>query len=172
MGDSVSRPDDSSDPSGTPCEPTSQGVIVAELWQVTKSFGGTLPCLHRVNLQLRRGEFYFLTGASGSGKSTLLKLLCGQVRPDQGIVRLFGEEVNPQQDRRMAQLRRRLGVIFQDFKLLGDRSVAENVAFALLVRGIPKAEIQQRVQTALKLVGLSHKANANPQSLSGESSSG
>lgn len=150
-----------------PCEPTSKGAIIAELCQVTKVFGGALPCLHRVNLQLRRGEFYFLTGASGSGKSTLLKLLCGQLRPDQGTVRLFGEEVNPQRDQQMAQLRRRMGVIFQDFKLLGDRSVAENVAFALLVRGLPKAEIQQRVHTALKLVGLSHKANAPPQSLSG-----
>lgn len=151
----------------TPGEPTSEGVIIAELCQVTKSFGGSLPCLHRVSLQLRRGEFYFLTGSSGSGKSTLLKLLCGQLQPDQGTVRLFGEAVNPRHERRMAQLRRRMGVIFQDFKLLGDRSVAENVAFALLVRGLPKAEIQQRVQTALKLVGLSHKAGAYPQSLSG-----
>ncbi|MFN4280417.1 cell division ATP-binding protein FtsE [Thermosynechococcus sp.] len=150
-----------------PCERTSEGVIIAELCQVTKSFGGGLPCLHGVSLQLRRGEFCFLTGASGSGKSTLLKLLWGQFRPDGGTVHLFGEEVNLHQDRQMARLRRRMGMIFQDFKLLGDRSVAENVAFALLVRGLPKAEIQQRVRTALKLVGLSHKADANPQALSG-----
>ncbi len=141
--------------------------VIAELRQVTKSFGGHTPCLDGVNLQLRQGEFYFLTGASGSGKSTLLKLLSGQTTPDHGTVRLFGEDVNPRDDRAIARLRRRLGVIFQDFKLLGDRTVAENVAFTLLVRGTPKRELQQRVQTALKLVGLTDKANAYPQSLSG-----
>lgn len=141
--------------------------VIAELRQVSKSFAPHGYCLNGVSLQLRRGEFYFLTGVSGSGKSTLLKLLSGQITPDQGTVHLFGEEVVPRNHRAMVRLRRRVGVIFQDFKLLGDRTVAENVAFTLLVRGVPPSERRQRVHTALKLVGLTHKANAYPNILSG-----
>ncbi|XFA73054.1 cell division ATP-binding protein FtsE [Thermosynechococcaceae cyanobacterium Okahandja] len=147
--------------------PQSAPAVIAELRQVTKGFVPHSPCLQRVNLQLRQGDFYFLTGASGSGKSTLLRLLSGQATPDQGTVHLFGTAVNPRDNRAMVRLRRRLGVIFQDFKLLGDRTVAENVAFTLLVRGTPRRELQQRVQTALKLVGLTEKAAAYPQALSG-----
>ncbi|MCI3281059.1 cell division ATP-binding protein FtsE [Synechococcus sp. PCC 6717] len=141
--------------------------VIAELRQVTKCFAAHPPCLNGVSLQLRQGEFYFLTGVSGSGKSTLLKLLSGQITPDHGSVHLFGQALTPHDDRAMARLRRRLGVIFQDFKLLGDRTVADNVAFTLLVRGTPKPELQQRVHTALKLVGLTAKASAYPDALSG-----
>lgn len=141
--------------------------IIAQLTQVSKGYSGQRHCLDCVNLSLQAGDFVFLTGPSGSGKSTLLKLLYGAERPDSGEVAVVGQNVQQLQGRDLALFRRRIGIIFQDYKLLGDRTVAENVAFVLQVRGEATPEIASRVKSALKLVRLADKADARPASLSG-----
>ena len=123
--------------------------------------------LNEVSLDIQRGEFVFLVGTSGSGKSSLMRLILREERPDSGEVLVLGENLRRMQGRRVPKFRRRLGVVFQDFRLLPNKSVYQNVAFALKVIGKSKAFIDAAVPDVLKLVGLDEKANRYPTELSG-----
>ena len=123
--------------------------------------------LRDVSFRIARGEFVFLTGPSGAGKSTILKLLYMDERPTSGEVRVSGYSSSEIRRREVAQLRRRLGIVFQDFQLLEDRTAEANVAFALQVIGAPAASIPGKVARALTQVGLASKSNALPRELSG-----
>ena len=108
-----------------------------------------------------------IAGASGAGKSTLLKLLYGEEQPDQGNVTVNGQEVTGLQGNKLAYFRRQVGIVFQDYKLLPRRTVAENISFVLMARGCPPREIQRRLVPTLKLVGLLEKSERFPAQLSG-----
>lgn len=123
--------------------------------------------LHNVSFRVAKGEFVFLTGPSGAGKSTILKLLYMDERPTSGEVRVSGYNSREIKRREVAQLRRRLGIVFQDFRLLEDRTAEQNVAFALEVIGTPRSAIPGRVSRALTQVGLASKSTAYPKELSG-----
>jgi cell division transport system ATP-binding protein len=137
---------------------------------VTKVYPRAAPgasALHNVSLRVGKGEFVFLTGPSGAGKSTLLKLLYMDERPTSGEVRVSAYSSRTIKRREIAQLRRRLGIVFQDFRLLEDRTAEQNVAFALQVIGMRASSIPARVARVLTQVGLASKATALPKELSG-----
>ncbi|MCE2391598.1 MAG: cell division ATP-binding protein FtsE [Proteobacteria bacterium] len=123
--------------------------------------------LRDVSLSLERGEFAFLTGPSGAGKTSLLRLLFGALRPTAGQVLVAGRNITRLPSALVPELRRQIGVIFQDFKLLPDRSVSENVAVALEVAGVPRRETRRRVWSLLQRLGLGDKLEERPLSLSG-----
>ena len=123
--------------------------------------------LHDVSLSLERGEFAFLTGPSGAGKTTLLRLLFGALKPTSGQILVGGRNITRLPSARLPELRRQIGVIFQDFKLLPDRSVSDNVSISLEVAGVPRREARRRVWSTLKRLGLGHKLDERPLSLSG-----
>jgi len=138
------------------------------LEEVTKTYkGANSQALKGVSLDIARGEFVFLVGTSGSGKSTLLRLMLREERPDTGSVLVLGENLGRLPSRRVPQFRRKLGVVFQDFRLLPNKTVYQNVAFALKVIGKSKAFIETAVPDVLKLVGLEEKASRLPNELSG-----
>jgi cell division transport system ATP-binding protein len=130
-----------------------------------RSGGGA--ALRDVSFRIGKGEFVFLTGPSGAGKSTILKLLYMDQRPTEGVVRISGYSSDTVRRREIPQLRRRLGIVFQDFRLLEDRTAEANVAFALEVTGTPPAQIPGKVARALTQVGLASKSTAYPRELSG-----
>ena len=134
---------------------------------VTKSYPRTGIALNDVSFHVAKGEFVFLTGPSGAGKSTILKLIYMEELPSAGEVRVSG--LNSHELRRgdIARLRRKLGIVFQDFRLLDDRTVEANVAFALEVTGAPRASIAPKVTRLLTQVGLASKSSAYPRELSG-----
>ncbi|MGE5688210.1 MAG: cell division ATP-binding protein FtsE [Gemmatimonadota bacterium] len=134
---------------------------------VFKSFPNGALALKDVSFHVSKGEFVFLTGHSGAGKSTVMKLMLAEQRPTQGDVRVSGFTVSTIGSREIARLRRKLGVVFQDFRLLDDRTAAENVAFALEVTGARRDTIPARVMRVLTQVGLAAKARAYPRELSG-----
>ena len=123
--------------------------------------------LEDITFQIERGEFVFLIGPSGVGKSTILRLIYMEDFPTQGRVRVETFHSDTIHRKEIPMLRRKIGVVFQDFKLLSDRSIFENVAFALRVTGAKKSEIKKRTLQALSSVGLSHRRNAMPFELSG-----
>jgi cell division transport system ATP-binding protein len=123
--------------------------------------------LKNVSLHLAKGEFVFLTGHSGAGKSTMLKLMYGEIRPSSGEVRVSGFDIGSLSAADVPRLRRRLGIVFQDFRLLDDRTAEENVAFALEVTGTRRDAVPSRVMRVLTQVGLAAKSQAYPQELSG-----
>ena len=123
--------------------------------------------LKNVSLHVAKGEFVFLTGHSGAGKSTILKLMQGALQPTSGEVRISGFNVADLGAAEIPRLRRRLGIVFQDFRLLDDRTAEENIAFALEVTGARADSIPARVMRVLTQVGLAAKAHAYPQELSG-----
>ena len=139
---------------------------VIELHNVTVGFNGTT-VLDEVNFSLDVGEFCYVIGKTGAGKSSFLKLLYRDVLPTKGIVQVADYKVSDLAEKKVPFLRRRLGIVFQDFQLLPDRDVYENVAFALRVTGQKKSYIKKRVLEVLGLVGLSHKRKAMPDDLSG-----
>lgn len=134
---------------------------------VHKSFARTGAALADVSFQVNKGEFVFITGPSGAGKSTILKLCFFEERPTQGEVKVYGISSATFRPTDVPRLRRRLGIVFQDFRLLEDRNVEANVAFALEVTGTAPLQIAPRVSRLLAQVGLSAKATALPQELSG-----
>ena len=138
-----------------------------QMFHVTKAFGNDPPTLVDINLDINKGEFVFLTGPSGAGKTTLLKLVFLAERATRGQVLVAGRNVARLRESGIPYLRRNIGVVFQDFKLLPNRSVAENVGFALDVIGTPREIVRQKAVKILKRVGLEHKANALPPKLSG-----
>ena len=143
---------------------SANGVI--ELINVSVAFGQNR-ILESIDFSLDVGEFCYVIGKTGVGKSTFLKLLYSDVKPDKGLVKVADYDVANIPDKKIPYLRRRLGVVFQDFQLLSDRNVFENVAFSLRVTGQNKRFIKSRVLEVLGLVGLSHKRNSMPNDLSG-----
>jgi len=138
-----------------------------QLFHVSKEYPGEPPALSDVSLDVEKGEFVFLTGPSGAGKSTLLKLIFCAEAPTAGQILLLGKNVARVAKAEVPWVRRHVGVVFQDFKLLPDRTIGENVALPLEVRGLADREIRKRVQGLLRSVGLEHRADKFPPSLSG-----
>ena len=134
---------------------------------VAKRYSGGVQALSDVNFELARGEMAFLTGHSGAGKSTLLRLIALLERPSRGQLLFEGRNIGRLSGRQIPRLRRRVGVIFQDHKLLSDRKVLDNVALPLLIAGYPWSEIRRRVRAALEIVGLGDKHNMPIPVLSG-----
>ena len=133
-----------------------------EFSNVTKTYKAGNKAIRKLNIQIADGEFVFIVGRSGAGKSTLLKMLLKEVEPTSGCILVGGQNLQ-----RVPRYRRRLGMVFQDFKLLRDRTVYENVAFAQRVIGVPPRKIRESVPAMLKLVGLSAKYKFYPHQLSG-----
>jgi cell division transport system ATP-binding protein len=140
---------------------------IVELREVTMVYPGGHVALERVSLTVARGEFAFVVGPTGCGKSTLIKLLIRELEPAAGEVRIAGRDINSIPDDRVPMLRRRIGTVFQDFKLLPNRTVYDNVAYALQVIGAPRSEIRTKVPEILRLVGLQAKVHNYPDELSG-----
>lgn len=138
-----------------------------ELVDVTKTYEIGTRALNGVSMKIEDGEFVFLVGPSGSGKSTIIKLLTAELKPTSGSLAVNGFVLEKIRPRAVPYLRRTLGVIFQDFRLISDKSVYENVAFAMRVIGAPEKEIQKRVPYVLELVGLETKGRRLPNELSG-----
>ena len=138
-----------------------------ELKDVTKVYEGNVTGVEHINLQIEDGEFVFIVGESGSGKSTLLKLLMRELLPDEGSIFIDGKDITKLRRSKVAELRRNMGIVFQDYRLLSSRTVYENVAFALEVIEVPPKKIQRSVPAALNLVGLAHKAKSMPNGISG-----
>ncbi len=137
-----------------------------ELRSVSVSFDDQR-VLDGVTFSLKRGEFVYLVGQTGAGKSSLMRLLYMDLMPESGDVRIAGYESGSITNRQIPHLRRRIGVVFQDFRLLDDRNVYDNIAFALYVTNTGRSEIKKKVLHALADVGLSHKRNHMPHELSG-----
>jgi cell division transport system ATP-binding protein len=136
--------------------------------EVTKVYAGTQrPALSQVSLEVTKGEFVFLVGTSGSGKSTFLRLVLKEEKATKGIVRVSGKDVAKLSSWKVPHLRRTIGVVFQDFRLLPNKTVFENVAFALQVIGKPRHAISHTVPEVLELVGLEGKEGRFPHELSG-----
>ena len=138
-----------------------------DLIDVSKSYGKGLPAVNHANLHVDKGEFVFVVGSSGSGKSTLIKLLMKELDSTSGQLIVSGERLETMKHSRVAKYRRKLGVVFQDFRLLKDRNVYENVAFAQRVIQRPTRIIKKRVPEMLTLVGLAEKYKSKPDQLSG-----
>jgi len=143
------------------------GKPIIELRDVTKVYPGGHMALDRVSLAIDRGEFAFLVGPTGCGKSTLIKMLIRELEATEGEVRIAGRDIGALPEKKIPQLRRNIGTVFQDFKLLPERTVYDNVAYALQVIGAPRSRIRAQVPEILRLVGLSTKLNSYPDELSG-----
>jgi len=142
-------------------------VELIRINDVTKQYKNGVTALYNINLKVKKGEFLFIIGGSGSGKSTLIKTLYREEKPTEGDVIIGGINVKKLRNRKVYKLRRRLGIVFQDYRLLPKLSVYENVAFALESIGAKKADIQIKTLKALELVGLKGKARNYPDELSG-----
>ena len=138
-----------------------------EFSNVTKSYTVGTKALRGVTMQIEDGEFVFLVGPSGSGKSTIIKLITGELKPTSGYVHVNGYSLERIRRREIPFLRRTIGVVFQDFRLIENMTVYDNVAFAMRVVGAGTAEIRNRVPYVLNLVGLEHKSRRHPGELSG-----
>ncbi len=138
-----------------------------EFTDVTKSYSVGTQALRGVSLQIEDGEFAFLVGPSGSGKSTIIKLITGELKPTTGAVHVNGYSLERIRKREIPYLRRTVGVVFQDFRLIETKTVYDNVAFAMRVIGAQDAEIRERVPYVLELVGLENKSRRHPNELSG-----
>ena len=138
-----------------------------EFTDVVKTYDQGNNALNGVSMQIEDGEFCFLVGPSGSGKSTIIKLITGELKPTSGTVHVNGYSLERIRKREIPYLRRTVGVVFQDFRLIAKMTVYENVAFAMRVIGAREREIKERVPYVLELVGLSDKSKRHPSELSG-----
>ena len=138
-----------------------------ELRNVTKEYSKGHAALNGVSVKIERGEFVFIVGDSGSGKSTLIKLIMKELNPTEGTIIVNGQNLNRMKHRNIAKYRRGLGVVFQDFRLIDNMTVYDNVAFAMRVVGASPKAIKKRVPYILGLVGLQHKAKHYPTEMSG-----
>ena len=137
------------------------------LKNVKKQYKNGLVAIHDMNLKIEKGDFVFVIGSTGCGKSTLIKMLYREEKPTSGKIIIGGLDVGKLRNGKVYKLRRKIGVVFQDFKLLNRLNVYENVAFAQEIFGIPKSEIYPKVLKVLDLVGLKNKAKSYPNELSG-----
>lgn len=138
-----------------------------EFKNVSKIYGKKMPVLDDVSLKIKRGEFVFLVGYSGAGKSTFLKLLMKEEEPTSGEIYLEGEQIRKYSRRKIPMLRRKMGVVFQDFRLLKNKNVFDNVAYALEIIGARSLQIRRQVPSVLNLMGIAEKAKSYPHELSG-----
>ena len=138
-----------------------------EFTDVVKNYSPDTQALRGVTMQIEDGEFAFLVGPSGSGKSTIIKLITGELRPTSGTVHVNGYSLERIRKREVPYLRRTVGVVFQDFRLIETKTVYENLAFAMRAVGARKKEIQERIPYILELVGMEDKAHRHPNELSG-----
>jgi len=150
---------------GADSVPRGEGAV--RMFHVSKSYLAGSFALRDVSIELAKGEFVFLTGPSGAGKTSLLKLIFGAERPSEGQIVVLGRNIARLGESAVPPLRRRIGVVFQDFKLLPRRTVEDNVALALQVTGTPPRETRARVFAILKQLGLQHRRYHHPLSLSG-----
>lgn len=134
---------------------------------VSKSYASGQPALNGINLHIKQGEFVFIVGNSGSGKSTLIKLLLKELEPTEGRIVVTGKELGTMKRKDIPKYRRNIGVVFQDFRLLKDRNVYENIAFAQRIIQTPIREIKKQVPRMLSMVGLAEKYKSYPKQLSG-----
>ena len=140
-------------------------MIVLE--NVSKNYSAGAPAINNINLKIEKGEFVFIVGDSGAGKSTLIKLLLKELEPTSGKIYINDKFLNKMKRRKVPYLRRDIGVVFQDFRLLKDRSVYENIAFAQRVVEVPEKVIRRKVPAILSMVGLAEKYRSYPKELSG-----
>ena len=138
-----------------------------EFTDVVKNYTPDTQALRGITMQIDDGEFAFLVGPSGSGKSTIIKLITGELKPTAGTVHVNGYSLERIRKREIPYLRRTVGVVFQDFRLITNKTVYENLAFAMRAVGAGKKEIQERIPYILELVGMEDKANRHPNELSG-----
>lgn len=138
-----------------------------EFINVTKEYENGTVALQNLNLKISNGEFVFLIGSSGAGKTTVTKLLMREENVTEGQVFLDGKDITALKEKEIPYLRRKMGVVFQDFRLLEDRTVYENVEFAMQIVGASRRDIRRRVPTVLNMVGLNYKAKVFPRQLSG-----
>ena len=153
------------EPALVPPAPGPSAMIVFET--VTKIYEPNVAALESVSFVIDKGEFVFIVGPSGSGKSTLIRLLLKEIEPTSGRILVGGRDLGRLKRSKVPLLRRNVGCVFQDFKLLPNRTASENVAYALKVQGESKADIRRKVPEVLSLVGLSEKTNSRPDELSG-----
>ena len=138
-----------------------------KLEHVSKSYTAGIPALNEVSLDIEEGEFVFIVGDSGSGKSTLIKLLLKELEPTEGTITINNKKLNKIKRRQIPKFRRNIGVVFQDFRLLKDRNIYDNVAFAQKVIGESNRSIKKNVPSMLSMVGLAAKYRSYPRQLSG-----
>lgn len=138
-----------------------------DFYNVSKNYGKDMKALSDVTLHVDRGEFVFIVGSSGAGKSTFLKMIMREEVPSSGSIVVDGVDLNKMKPREIPFYRRKLGIVFQDFRIIQTKNVYDNVAFAMHVIGATQKDISRRVAYALNLVGLSHKAKSMPSELSG-----
>lgn len=134
---------------------------------VSKSYEKGIAALNNVSIHIEPGEFVFIVGASGSGKSTLIKLLLKELEPTEGEIIINGQDLSVLKHKKVSKFRRKIGVVFQDFRLLPDRNVYENIAFAQRVIETPTKKIRRKVPAMLSMVGLAEKYKSYPKQLSG-----
>src|SRR5687767_7316280 len=151
---------------GVPVDPAIAGTMIV-FESVTKVYDPNVVALNDVSFVIDKGEFVFVVGASGSGKSTMIRLLLKELEPSSGRILVGGRDLTRLKHSKVPLLRRNVGCVFQDFKLLPNRTAAENVAYALKVQGESSASIRRKVPEALSLVGLSDKTGSLPDELSG-----
>jgi cell division transport system ATP-binding protein len=133
---------------------------------VTKQFGN-IKALSNVTFEIKDKEFVFIAGPSGSGKTTILKLLIGEIKPTSGNIFFEGEDITSISKNKIPSLRQKIGVVYQDFKLLKEKTIGENINIALAIKGVKKEEWDERRKQVLKLVGLARRSNLFPAQLSG-----
>ena len=161
----LAEPEPIVEPLPVQAEPSGSAMIVFE--DVQKVYEPGVTALEGVSFVIEKGEFVFVVGASGSGKSTVVRLMLKEIEPTQGRILLGGRDLGRLKRSRVPLLRRNLGCVFQDFKLLPNRTAAENIGYALRVQGQSNAQIRKKVPEVLSLVGLGHKMNSRPEELSG-----
>ena len=157
------------DPDPAPEQPAAQpgGSSMIVLENVRKIYDPNVVAVDGVSFVIDKGEFVFVVGASGSGKSTIIRLLLKELEPTSGRILVGGRDLGRLKHSKVPMLRRNVGCVFQDFKLLPNRTASENVAYALRVQGEPTASIRRKVPEVLNLVGLAHKMGSKPEELSG-----